>query len=118
MEALRLLDSIVSDNDLANDMLKPKIIRILTGHLMNENEVLQNHIVMFLKNIAESDMGVKRERQQAIISNLKKILGKSKGGVTDENAGDDDGNSSLLDRYLFRNNLHSMLESYGVREPE
>ena len=57
-----LLTVLIRNNDAANVMIKAASVRSLIQHLINEEEVLRSLIVQFLKELAENDFGVKKDR--------------------------------------------------------
>ena len=61
-QALMLLTVLIRNNDAANVMIKAASVRSLIQHLINEEEVLRSLIVQFLKELAENDSGVKKDR--------------------------------------------------------
>ena len=58
--ALKVLHELIKDNDQANNYIKDTIIKSLISSLKDENEPLRITILKFLKDIAESDVGVKK----------------------------------------------------------
>ena len=105
-DSLRLLHEIVSDNDQANNMLQEQIIKDLITTVRTESELLRVEIIRFLKDVAESDLGPKRNRQQLIIGSIKKFLSKgiksqeSEKFDFEDNAGNKSKNTPL-DRFLL-----------------
>ena len=72
--ALSLLTVLIRNNDAANVLVKTSSIQSIIQYLINEEEEFRILIVHFLKELAENEYGVKKDRQQLIIGQFKKSL--------------------------------------------
>ena len=94
----------------------------LIQYLINEEEPLRILIVQFLKELAENDSGVKKDRQQLIIGQIKKSLdvpiNKRSGGFVSKLKilFERDDAETILQRYLLVGERNHFLDDFGARE--
>ena len=103
-------------------MVKASEVRSLIQYLINEDEVLRTYIVQFLKELAENDFGIKKDRQQLIVGHLKKSLDKpvspSRPELLSLHDLEEAKEETILERYLLVHDRNKVLDEYVVKEPE